>query len=304
MSGKEVKEWFVDTVFGKLAVVSWGDPSRPPVLMVHGYMDTAATFIPLMEELPDSYYYVAFDVPGHGKSCHLPMGPSPTQTITIESVRAVVNYMAWDSFLFMGHSIGGMAGVLYNRLYPGKITRIVLLDPLLALAVYYNVTHDIQEHYRRSYYNYYDQVITNKNPRSLYPYDKAVSVIMKNRQLTRKQAEIVLSRSLEPLTGGLYRFTTQPIMKKLGCLPLRLNMLIDVLSKQPPILSLVASKQRFQTHEKEFIEQLSHVLKRERNFYHTIEGHHDVHVTNPELLAPFIADFLKKDPLVNKKAKL
>lgn len=45
-------------------VVSWGKPSKPPILMVHGFMDTAATFIPLVEQLTDDYYYVGFDMPG------------------------------------------------------------------------------------------------------------------------------------------------------------------------------------------------------------------------------------------------
>jgi hypothetical protein len=46
------------------SAISWGDPGRPPVLMIHGFMDSAATFIPLVENLPDKYYYVSFDFPG------------------------------------------------------------------------------------------------------------------------------------------------------------------------------------------------------------------------------------------------
>lgn len=45
-------------------MVSWGDPKNPPVLLVHGFMDSAATFALLVEQLPDTYYYVAFDIPG------------------------------------------------------------------------------------------------------------------------------------------------------------------------------------------------------------------------------------------------
>ena len=47
-----------------LSVVSWGDPANPPVLLVHGYMDSAATFILLVDQLPDTFYYVGFDMPG------------------------------------------------------------------------------------------------------------------------------------------------------------------------------------------------------------------------------------------------
>lgn len=47
-----------------ILVVSWGNPANSPVLVVHGYMDSAATFIPLVEQLSDDYYYVGFDMPG------------------------------------------------------------------------------------------------------------------------------------------------------------------------------------------------------------------------------------------------
>lgn len=47
-----------------ISVVSWGGPSNPPVLLVHGYMDSAATFILLVDQLPDTFYYVSFDMPG------------------------------------------------------------------------------------------------------------------------------------------------------------------------------------------------------------------------------------------------
>lgn len=44
--------------------MSWGAPQHRPVLLVHGYMDSAATFIPIVELLPDDYFYLAVDLPG------------------------------------------------------------------------------------------------------------------------------------------------------------------------------------------------------------------------------------------------
>lgn len=56
------------------SVISWGNASREPVLFVHGRQDSAATFIPLVELLPDKYHYVAVDMPGNGLSDPLPKG--------------------------------------------------------------------------------------------------------------------------------------------------------------------------------------------------------------------------------------
>lgn len=45
-------------------MVAWGNPNNPPMLLVHGYMDTAATFSLIVDELPDTHYFVGFDMPG------------------------------------------------------------------------------------------------------------------------------------------------------------------------------------------------------------------------------------------------
>ena len=41
---------------------------------MHGYMDNAGTFDRLIPLLPDKFYVVAIDLPGHGFSSHVPYG--------------------------------------------------------------------------------------------------------------------------------------------------------------------------------------------------------------------------------------
>ncbi|CAH2987625.1 unnamed protein product [Chilo suppressalis] len=137
MSKKITKEWCVDTVWGKVAMVSWGDPARPPVLLLHGFLDTAATFIPLLEHLPDTYYYVGYDNPGHGKSDPYPIGPLATQVTLIEVIRAVASHLQWNKFMMITHSMGFINAIFYHSVYPGRITSMVNLDPLPAITNYY-----------------------------------------------------------------------------------------------------------------------------------------------------------------------
>ena len=40
--------------------------------MLHGHLDNAHSFLPLLTKLPDSYRYLALDLPGHGLSDHRP----------------------------------------------------------------------------------------------------------------------------------------------------------------------------------------------------------------------------------------
>lgn len=50
-----------------LCGLSWGTPDLPPLLMLHGWLDNAASFA-LLAPLMKGYYVVAIDLTGHGKS--------------------------------------------------------------------------------------------------------------------------------------------------------------------------------------------------------------------------------------------
>ena len=43
---------------------------------LHGWLDNAGSFIPLMRHLRKEEHWVALDLPGHGQSFHRPDGAS------------------------------------------------------------------------------------------------------------------------------------------------------------------------------------------------------------------------------------
>ena len=60
-----------DTPYGRLTALRGG--TGTPVLALHGWLDNAASFVPLAAHLRD-IDLVALDLPGHGASAHLPAG--------------------------------------------------------------------------------------------------------------------------------------------------------------------------------------------------------------------------------------
>lgn len=52
----------------RLHVTTWGDASRTPVVLVHGYPDNHGVWAPVAERLADRYYVIAYDVRGAGQS--------------------------------------------------------------------------------------------------------------------------------------------------------------------------------------------------------------------------------------------
>lgn len=51
-----------------LAVTERGDPTRPAVVLIHGYPDTQAVWAPVAENLASRFFVVTYDVRGAGRS--------------------------------------------------------------------------------------------------------------------------------------------------------------------------------------------------------------------------------------------
>lgn len=58
----------VDSAGVQLHVVTWGDPRKVPVVLVHGYPDNHRVWKPVAERLAKRHYVIAYDVRGAGES--------------------------------------------------------------------------------------------------------------------------------------------------------------------------------------------------------------------------------------------
>ncbi|KAJ0169855.1 hypothetical protein K1T71_014461 [Dendrolimus kikuchii] len=277
-------------------VASWGQATNPPILLVHGYMDSVATFIPLIGELPDNYYYVGFDIPGHGKSDAFPPGIISHQHI-VEVIRRVVLYMEWESFTLMAHSMACVIGMFYNHLYPGKITKCIYIDPRSSLIAYYYVHHKQLLWYNFVYLNYYDNYERfNADTPKLYTIDEAISSVTKKRGLSKEQAEIILSRSLVPVENDKYMLSWDPRSKKISAMSVSEETFYTIITKHSvPTLVIEATNSSDLFDAEEFINDVMEECKNTLPDYQivTVEGAHDVHITNPEVTAEHVAKFLR-----------
>lgn len=109
-----------------------GVSSGIPVIALHGWLDNAASFIPLSKKLSLNQPFYAIDMPGHGHSEHRPQSASYSMIENVLDVAALVNEIAPSGapVVLLGHSLGGIICSLFAAASPERVTRMVLLDSL------------------------------------------------------------------------------------------------------------------------------------------------------------------------------
>jgi len=117
----------------KLAALEWGG-GRLPVIALHGWLDNAASFIPLAPYL-DDIHLLALDLPGHGHSEHLPAAACYHLADNCRWVVALADAMGWDQFVLLGHSMGAAAATITAAAVPQRVAGLALIDGLGPMAL-------------------------------------------------------------------------------------------------------------------------------------------------------------------------
>lgn len=127
-----MQDFVVDTAFGRISGLrSAGRGAR--VLALHGWLDNAASFVPLQRHLP-GLDLAAIDLPGHGASLHLPPVADYTMVAFAKVALAAADAMGWERFSLLAHSLGGAVASVIAAGCPQRVERVVLIEALGALA--------------------------------------------------------------------------------------------------------------------------------------------------------------------------
>ncbi len=130
MSLHEVR---VPVAYGELTGLRAARPGAPRVIALHGWLDNAASFLPLAAALP-SLDLLLLDLPGHGRSAHLPAGTEYAATTAIHAVLDVADALGWERFSLLGHSMGAGIAALVAAAAPTRVDRLALIETLGPLA--------------------------------------------------------------------------------------------------------------------------------------------------------------------------
>lgn len=115
-----MKEGFAETPHGRLAWVESGGKG-PAVIFIHGNSSCKEMFgRQFSAPMAARYRFIAFDLPGHGKSADAPE-PAKTYSITgfADAAMALMDALKVERAVVMGWSLGGHAALEMMARWPG-----------------------------------------------------------------------------------------------------------------------------------------------------------------------------------------
>lgn len=111
----------------RIHYLDWGAPGRPPLLLLHGGMQTAHSWDLVAVIMKRQYHVVAMDLRGHGDSDWSPQGDYRYQT-QARDLEGLVKHLGWHRFTLMGLSLGGLAALHFAIQQSERLDALVVVD--------------------------------------------------------------------------------------------------------------------------------------------------------------------------------
>lgn len=186
------------TARGTLTALRGGDRQGPRVLALHGWLDNAASFLPIMPLL-SGFDLVALDLPGHGGSAHRLPGYDYVFVDWIHDVLDVLDALQWPRAHLLGHSMGGAIATVVAASAPARVERLALIEALGPLA---GISSEAGDRLRQAVAAR-RALDPEKSPRVIADIEAAVDARLAVSGMSRDAARLIVARNLMPVDGGL-----------------------------------------------------------------------------------------------------
>ncbi|MDR6675652.1 alpha/beta hydrolase [Xanthomonas sp. 1678] len=268
---------------GMLAGLRSGDPQGPKVLALHGWLDNAASFVPLSAQLPQ-LDLVMLDLPGHGHSDPLPAGADYLLTGALHPLLDAADALGWERFAVIGHSMGAAIASTLAAAVPQRVAKLVAIEMLGGLAETVEGTlerlRDSVDATRRA----------NTAPLRVFP-DLAAPVRarMQANQLSEPAARLLVERGVRPVEGGYVwrsdRRLTLPTAVRLS--EAQVQALLAGIECPTQVIYADPAQPYFPEQlRRERAARLRH------GRVHVLPGTHHLHMEQPAAVAALLRDFL------------
>jgi pimeloyl-ACP methyl ester carboxylesterase len=201
----------------------WPAPGAPRVIALHGWLDNAASFVPLVPCL-EPLDLVAIDLPGHGRSPHLPADAEYTPLASVAMVLDIADALGWERFGLLGHSMGAGIASLVAAVAPGRVDALVAIEALGALSA---PAGETAARMRRAVEARRDR--TRRPLRVFEDLAPAVRARMHANGLSATSARLLVERGVRAVDGG-WQWSSDPRLMRESFTRMTEEQVLDVLA--------------------------------------------------------------------------
>ena len=269
--------------WGTLEGLHWSRPGAPKVLCLHGWLDNAASFVPLSHYLED-FDLLALDFAGHGFSSHRPETSRYYFPDNMFDVDAALDVLGWEKCHIIGHSMGGGIASGFAAASPERVDRLVLLDAVGILTL---PAEQAAKQLRLSIKS------VRKKPGTLRPYNSVEDAMLarqKDSDLSDEAARLLCERSLEH-TGDYYQWRTDPRLNWRSPWLLNDEQALTLLAAIKSPTLAITSPSAIKYLGEEMLEARLASIANCRHIHD--EGHHHFHMEQAQHIGEYITEFLQ-----------
>jgi pimeloyl-ACP methyl ester carboxylesterase len=265
---------------GTLAGLRSGDPHGPKVLAVHGWLDNAASFVPLSAQLPQ-LDLVMLDLPGHGHSASLPAGADYLLTGALHPLLDAADALGWERFALIGHSMGAAIASILAAAAPQRVEKLVAIEMLGGLS----------ERVEGTLERLRDSVAATRRggttPLRVFP-DLAAPVRarMLSNQLSAAAARLLVERGVEAVEGGYVWRSDRRLTLPTAVRPSEAQIQALLAGIECPTRVIYADPA-----QPYFPERNERAARLRHGRVYTLPGTHHLHMEQPAAVAALVRDF-------------
>ena len=275
----------------------WGEPApdKIPLVMVHGWMDVAASYQFVVDAFTQDHYVIAPDWRGYGQSGHGGVDNFWFADYLADLDFLLDHYSPASPVNLVGHSMGGNVAMMYAGIRPARIRRLINLEG-------FGMPASKPEQAPKRYAQWMDELKRmHRGEMDLKPYPSAAGVarrLMKtNPRLSPDKAHWLAEHWAQEDAQGLWSVQGQAAHKITGAYLYRLDEALEIFKCiTAPSLSVEASDDSLALWWKDSytLEQFHERLQvvPDMQIARVEDAGHMLHHDQPQAVAQLIENFI------------
>lgn len=261
--------------------ISNGNKHKPILLCLHGWLDNAASFQPLMPYLAN-YHVIAIDWPGHGLSSHRSADAHYHFLDWAYDLIALFRSQQWQAIDIVAHSMGAMVASAFAAAFPEHVKSLTLIDAIGML------TSDASETSAQLRKGLLSRLTRHEKPKSKHvSIESAVAARVTVSDLKPEHATLIVERGIEYTVNGYtwrsdsrlraispYRFTLPQAKQLVAGITAPVQLIYGDKGMEMVTTGLACFGPLYQNLQS-----------------HKLLGGHHVHMEQPEQTAELISEF-------------